>query len=71
MNSLLVLVGFVLLNRLFVIFVLFNYFYEEKIEDTKEVIRIRKSKDRQYNGQQKKNKRTNNDLQNTSQKTKD
>jgi len=28
-------------------------------------IRIRKSKNRQHNGQQKKDKRTNNDLQNT------
>jgi len=37
---------------------------KEGFEDTKGVIRIRKSKDRQYNGQKKKNKRTNNDLQN-------
>jgi hypothetical protein len=37
----------------------------EKFEDTKEVIRIRKSKkDRQRYGQKKKDKRTNNDLQN-------
>jgi hypothetical protein len=36
----------------------------EEFEDTKVVIRIRKSKDRQHNGQKKKNKRTNNDLQN-------
>jgi len=37
----------------------------EKFEDTKGVIRIRKSKkDRQHNGQKKKDKRTNNDLQN-------
>jgi hypothetical protein len=36
-----------------------------KSEDTKEVIRIRKSKkDRQHNGQKKKDKKTNNDLQN-------
>ena len=35
------------------------------------VIRIRKSKDRQYNGKKKKYKRTNNDLQNTTQKNKD
>ena len=36
----------------------------EKFEDTKGVIRSRKSKkDRQYNGQIKKDKRTNNDLQ--------
>jgi xanthine dehydrogenase molybdopterin-binding subunit B len=37
---------------------------KEEFEDTKEVIRIRtSSKDRQHNGQQKKYKRTNNDLQ--------
>ena len=36
------------------------------------VVRIRKSKeDRKHNGQNKKDKRTNNDLQNTTQKTKD
>jgi hypothetical protein len=35
-----------------------------KVEDTKEVIRIRKSKmDRQYNDQEEIDKRTNNDLQ--------
>jgi len=41
--------------------------YEEEFEDTKGAIRIRKSKkNRQhvYNGQKKKDKRTNNDLQN-------
>jgi hypothetical protein len=43
---------------------------EEEFEDIKGVIRIRKSKDRQNNGQRKKDKRTNNDLQNTD-KTKD
>jgi hypothetical protein len=38
---------------------------EEEFEDTKGVIRIRKSKkNRQHNGQTKKYKRTNNDLQN-------
>jgi len=37
---------------------------QEEFADTKRVIRIRKSKDRQHNGQKKKNKRTNNDLQN-------
>jgi len=38
---------------------------EEEFGDTKEVIRIRKSKkNRQHNGQKKKYKRTNNDLQN-------
>ena len=36
---------------------------EEEFQDTKGVIRIRKSKDRQHNGQKKKYKRTNNDLQ--------
>ena len=41
-----------------------------KVEDTKGVIRRRKSKDRQYNGKTK-DKRTNNILQNTTQKTKD
>ena len=41
-------------------------------EDTKGVIISRKSKkDRQYNGQRKKDKRTNNDLQNVTQETKD
>ena len=37
----------------------------------REVIRIRKQKDKQHNGQKKKNKRTNNDIQSTTQKTKD
>ena len=37
----------------------------EEFEDTKWVIKIRKSKkNRQHNGQKKKDKRTNNDLQN-------
>ena len=44
----------------------------KQIEDTKEVIRIRKSKkNRQHNGQNKKDKGTNNDLQDITQKTKD
>jgi hypothetical protein len=39
--------------------------FKEEIEDTKGVIRTRKSKkNRRYNGQKKKYKRTNNDLQN-------
>jgi len=43
---------------------LFISVYEE-FEDPKGEIEIRKSKkDRQHNGQKKKNKRTNNDLQN-------
>jgi hypothetical protein len=38
---------------------------QEEFEDTKGAIRIRKSKkNRQHNGQEKKYKRTNNDLQN-------
>jgi len=45
---------------------------KEKFEDTKRVIRIHKSKkDRQHNGQKKKYKRSNNNLQNITQKTKD
>jgi hypothetical protein len=43
----------------------------EKFEDTKRVIKNCKSKDRQYNGQNKNIKMTNNDLQNTTEKTKD
>ena len=43
----------------------------DEFEDTNEAIRIRKSKkDRQHNGQKKKYKRTNNDLQNITQKSK-
>ena len=38
--------------------------FQEEFEDTKGVIRIRKSKNRRYNGQKKKYKGTNNDLQN-------
>ena len=41
----------------------------KEFKDNKGVIRTCKSKNRQYNGQKK--KRTNNDLQNTTQKTKD
>jgi hypothetical protein len=41
------------------------YKYQEEFEDTKGVIRIRKSKKNiQHNGQKKKYKRPNNDLQN-------
>jgi hypothetical protein len=43
----------------------------EKFEDTKGIIVSRKSKDRQHNGQKKKDKRTNHDLQNITYKTKD
>jgi len=45
--------------------------FQEESEDIKRAIRIRKSKkDRQYNGQKKKDKITNNDAQNITQKTK-
>ena len=44
----------------------------DKLVDTKEVTRSRKSKkDRQYNDQKKKGNRTNNDLHNTTQKIQD
>ena len=42
-----------------------NGFLKEEFEDTKGLIRIRISQNnRQHNGQKKKGKRTNNDLQN-------
>jgi hypothetical protein len=40
-------------------------------KDTNGVVRIRKSQNRQHNGQRTKYKRTTNDVQNTTQKTKD
>ena len=43
----------------------------EELENTKGIIRIRKSKGRQHNVQNKKDKRKNNDLQNIIHKTKD
>ena len=48
-------------------------FEQEEFEDPTWIIRSRKSKqDRQHsNGKEKKEKMTNNDLQNTAQKTKD
>ena len=48
-----------------------NQRLQEKFEDTKRVIRIRQSEDRQINGQTIKDKRANNDLQNTTHITKD
>ena len=51
--------------------VLYKYLCQEEFEDTKGVSRIRKSKDRQYNCQEKKYKRTNKNLQNITHKTKD
>jgi len=45
---------------------------QEEFDDIKWLFIIRKSnKDRQHNGQKKKDKRTNNDLQNITHKTKD
>jgi hypothetical protein len=41
-----------------------NLYFKTIEKDTKEVIRIRKSKNRQHNDQKEKYKRTNNDLQN-------
>jgi hypothetical protein len=46
-------------------------YLQRKFEDTKGVIRSRKSKDKQNNGQRKRTKWTSNDLQNITQKTKD
>ena len=49
-----------------------HMYSQEEFEDIKGVIRIRKSKKyRQHNGRKKKDKRTNNDLQNITHKTKD
>ena len=55
----------------FVLLVLLLYLLVRKFEDTKRVIRSRKWKDRQHNGQKKKVKSTNNDLENIKQNTKD
>jgi len=46
-------------------------FYYERGEDTNGVIIRRDSKDRHFNGQHKKDKKTNSCLQNTTKKTKD
>ena len=48
-----------------------SFVSKEEFEDTKGVIRIRKSKDRQHNGQKKKAKRINSDLKKHTHKTKD
>ena len=45
--------------------------FTERFEDTRGIIRRRKSKDRQHNYQTKNDKRTNDDPQNNIQKTKD
>ena len=55
---------FSLTNVTIVIVISYIYILLEEFEDTKGVIRIRISKNRQHNGQKKINKRTNNDLQN-------
>jgi hypothetical protein len=47
-----------------------NPWAQDELNDTKLIIRISKSNDRQHSGQRKKDKRTNNDLQ-TSHRTKD
>ena len=44
---------------------------QKSYDDSKEVIRSRKSKDRKFRGQKKNHKRTYNDLQNTTLKTTD
>jgi hypothetical protein len=46
------------------------YWQLDEFEDTKGVLRIRNSKDRQHNVQKKKDNSTNNDLQNSTLKTK-
>ena len=48
-----------------------TYLIQRNIPDPLGIIRNRKPKDRQYNGQKKKDKRTNNDLHNITQKIKD
>jgi len=49
-----------------ILWIMITVFWEEKFQDPKGVIRHRKSKkDSQYNGQKKKDKRTNSDLRNT------
>ena len=47
------------------------YLFKKCLKIPKSVIRSRKSKDRHYNGQKKKDKRTNNDPQNITQKIED
>ena len=59
-------------NKLYLMYYLFTLKHNtEEFEDTKGVIRILKSKDRQHNEPKKKYKRTNNDLQTITHKTKD
>jgi hypothetical protein len=51
-------------RKQYIFYILFLCIFHLKM-----VIRIRKSKDRQHNGQKKGDKSTNNNLQNTTQKT--
>ena len=62
---------FMVLTRLFEILMWCQYKYFENCEDTKGVTRSRKSKEIHYDDKNKYSKRTHNDLQNTTQKTKD
>ena len=63
--------GFRFFIFLWIVLLIYNDTFQEEFEDTKRVIRIRKSKkDRHHNGQTKKDKKTNNDLQNITHKTK-
>jgi hypothetical protein len=67
----LALIKFTFFHKLLILFHKESYVKQDKFEDTKGIIGICKSKDRQHNGQKKKDERTNNDLQNITQKTKD
>jgi len=64
--------GFRFFIFLWIVLLINNDAFQEEFEETKGIIRIRKpKKDRGHNGQKKKGKRTNNDLQNITHKTKD
>ena len=62
---------YIYLAKILLLLVIYSKVVWEKCADTKWVIRSRKSKDRQHNGQKKHDKRTNNDLQSIKQNTKD
>ena len=62
--------GFRFFIFLWIVLLIDNDAFQEEFEDTKGVIRIRKSnKDRHHNGKNKKGKRTNHDLENITLKT--
>ena len=64
--------GFRFCIFLWIVLLIYNDSFQEEFKDTKGLIRIRKSKkDRHHNGKTKKGKRTSNDLQNKTHKTKD